>query len=430
MRRLITLLPVLIAFQAGVPPALAWTWPADGPVLQPFVFGDDPYASGQHRGIDVAGPAGGQVLAPAAGIVSFAGTVPGGGRSVTVETADGYSITLVHLGSSTVVRDAAVGEGEAVGTIGPSGDAEQSEPYVHLGVRITEDAQGYVDPLTLLPERPVSPPVEPPPPPVSEPVGPAPKPVTPSVPAVPAAPVSERASKEPDPTPPTAESAEPADKPLVFARAIQPAEPFQAVQERAPTAAHAAREVPSRAKGEEKGRRLGVPPRSAPRRLARSFELPLTASAGARPTERQRPTPVKSRPSRSPVRALVVRAGAALALIVVLLVAVRRQLAETRPTEPASSVVDHRASRATEHAVTLRSSQEDRLVLDGDLERVALGQPEPLPNLDRDNDSAQLVEMPNDSCRRIRPAASPRRFHRVGHGPSSRCRSAELALRR
>jgi Peptidase family M23 len=429
MRRLITLLPVLIAFQAGVPPALAWTWPADGPVLQPFVFGDDPYASGQHRGIDVAGPAGGQVLAPAAGIVSFAGTVPGGGRSVTVETADGYSITLVHLGSSTVARDVTVGEGEAVGTIGPSGDAEQSAPYVHLGVRITEDAQGYVDPLTLLPERPVQPPVAPPPPPVSEPVGPAPKP-RPSVPAIPAAPVSEPASKEPDPTPPTAESAESVDKPLVLARAIQPAEPFQAVQQRPPAAAHAAREVPSRAKGEEMGRRLGVPPRSATRTLARSFEPPLTASAGARPTERQRPTPVKGRPSRSPKRALVVRAGAALALIVALLVAVRRQLAETRPAEPASSVVDHRASRAAEDAVTLRPSQEDRLVLDGDLERVALGQPESLPNLDRDDDPAQLVEMPNDSCRRIRPAASSRSFHRVGHGPSSRCRSAELALRR
>ena len=77
MRRLLVLLPVLIAFQAGVPPALAWTWPAAGPVLRPFTLGDDPYAGGQHRGVDIAGEAGTPVRAPAAGVVSFAGTVPG-----------------------------------------------------------------------------------------------------------------------------------------------------------------------------------------------------------------------------------------------------------------------------------------------------------------------------------------------------------------
>ncbi len=59
MKRVVALLPVLIAFQAGAPPALAWTWPVDGPVLQPFVLGDDPYAAEQHRGVDVAAPTGG-----------------------------------------------------------------------------------------------------------------------------------------------------------------------------------------------------------------------------------------------------------------------------------------------------------------------------------------------------------------------------------
>ena len=40
-------------------PAGAWTWPADGPVLQPFSFDPEhPKAPGQHRGIDVAGSLG------------------------------------------------------------------------------------------------------------------------------------------------------------------------------------------------------------------------------------------------------------------------------------------------------------------------------------------------------------------------------------
>ncbi len=158
MRRIGVLLPVLFAFQAGVPPALAWTWPVGGPVLQYFEFGDDPYAGGQHRGIDVGAPAGSVVVAPAAGTVSFAGTVPGGGRTVTIETADGYSVTLVHLGLVAVGRGATVGEGERVGTIGPSGTAEVAEPYVHLGIRLTADENGYVDPLGLLPSQAEEPP--------------------------------------------------------------------------------------------------------------------------------------------------------------------------------------------------------------------------------------------------------------------------------
>ena len=135
MIRLLALLPVLIAFQAGVPPALAWTWPADGPVLRAFSFEGDPYAAGHHRGIDVAAEAGAPVRAPAAGVVSFAGTVPGGGRTVTLQTADGYSVTLVHLGMIRVAREAILSEGAPVGTIGPTGDAEHAEPYVHLGIR-------------------------------------------------------------------------------------------------------------------------------------------------------------------------------------------------------------------------------------------------------------------------------------------------------
>src|SRR5205085_7035088 len=97
-------------------------------------------------------------------------TVPSSGESVTIETQDGYSVTLVHLGSIAAMRGAAIEEGATVGSIGPSGDAEVDVPYVHLGVRVTADPQGYVDPLGLLPPRPaltppaLAPPVAAPPP--------------------------------------------------------------------------------------------------------------------------------------------------------------------------------------------------------------------------------------------------------------------------
>ena len=39
------------------PGAGAWAWPVDGPVLRPFLFGGNPYAAGQHRGIDIGAAA-------------------------------------------------------------------------------------------------------------------------------------------------------------------------------------------------------------------------------------------------------------------------------------------------------------------------------------------------------------------------------------
>jgi len=124
-----------------------------GKVLQPFSYDEaHPYAAGQHRGIDIGAAAAGEtVVAPAAGTVSFAGTVPTSGESVTIQTADGYSVTLTHLGSIGVAKGASLAEGGVVGTIGPSGTPEVDAPYLHLGVRHTTDSNGYVDPLGLLP---------------------------------------------------------------------------------------------------------------------------------------------------------------------------------------------------------------------------------------------------------------------------------------
>jgi hypothetical protein len=152
VRRLAVLLVCVCALP--VSPARAWTWPVDGPVLRPFSFDHaHPYAGGQHRGVDLGAPAGTQVLAPTGGIVSFAGTVPTGGKTVSIETPLGYTATLVHLGSISVKRGAPVGEGSVVGTVGPSGVPELAEPYVYFGLRTTSDQQGYVDPMVFLPWR-------------------------------------------------------------------------------------------------------------------------------------------------------------------------------------------------------------------------------------------------------------------------------------
>jgi hypothetical protein len=147
---------LIMVFLVWTPAAYAWSWPVQGPVVQPFSYDEaHPYASGQHRGVDIGAEAVGErVVAPAAGTVSFAGAVPSNGKTVTIETADGYSVTLTHLGSIAVPKGATVAEQDTVGTLGPSGTPEVDGPYVHLGIRITADPNGYVDPLGLLPPPP------------------------------------------------------------------------------------------------------------------------------------------------------------------------------------------------------------------------------------------------------------------------------------
>ena len=181
MHRLLVIAAAGLAALVGSGPAGAWSWPADGDVLRPFTLGGDAYAAGQHRGIDVVGVEGSPVRSPASGTVSFAGTLPTYGRGVTILTADGYAVTLVHLGSIGVAKGDTVAEGASIGSMGWSGDPEHDVPTVHLGVRVETQGEGYVDPLGLLPPRSAAPA---PSPPTAAPA-PAPAPAQAPAPAVP-----------------------------------------------------------------------------------------------------------------------------------------------------------------------------------------------------------------------------------------------------
>ncbi len=99
MRRLVLLLLLF------VPAAAAWTWPVQGPVLQTFSFDPaHPYGAGQHRGIAIGAGDGAPVLAPTSGVVSFAGTVPTNGKTLTIQTPSGLAVSLTHLGSIDVAQ--------------------------------------------------------------------------------------------------------------------------------------------------------------------------------------------------------------------------------------------------------------------------------------------------------------------------------------
>ena len=151
---LLTILAALLAgFAACASSAAArgWLRPVDGPVLRPFAVGPDRFAAGQHRGADLGAPAGARVRAACGGRVSFAGRVPGGGRTVSVRCG-ALVATYQHLGDVAVRRGQRLLPGAPIGTVGRA----RPSPHVHLGAR--DAATGaYVDPLTLLGGAPLAP---------------------------------------------------------------------------------------------------------------------------------------------------------------------------------------------------------------------------------------------------------------------------------
>ena len=169
--RYIAFLAVLVAALTLAPPAAAatdWAWPVRGDVVTPYKNGDDPYASGQHRGIDIAAPVGTRVGAAAGGRVTFAGVAGGNGLTVNVRTGDGrYDVSYLHLASAAVREGDHVDRGESLGAVGTSGSRSVERPHLHLGVRDAGDRHAYRDPLEFLP--PLAPPVSHAPSP--EPVG-------------------------------------------------------------------------------------------------------------------------------------------------------------------------------------------------------------------------------------------------------------------
>ena len=106
MNKFKLLLAVIAALDLMAPTAFAaggWQWPVRGEVITPYRNGDDAYAAGQHRGLDIAARAGDPVVAAAGGTVTFAGVAGSSGLTVAVRTADGrFDTSYLHLASAAV----------------------------------------------------------------------------------------------------------------------------------------------------------------------------------------------------------------------------------------------------------------------------------------------------------------------------------------
>ncbi|MFB2530982.1 DUF5930 domain-containing protein [Paracoccus sp. p4-l81] len=98
-----------------------------------------------HEGIDMAGPVGTPIVAPANGTVSFAGWQSGYGNLIKITHANGIETRYGHLSKIRVRVGQSVSRGERIGDMGNTG--RSTGPHLHYEVRVGGTA---VNPMTFI----------------------------------------------------------------------------------------------------------------------------------------------------------------------------------------------------------------------------------------------------------------------------------------
>jgi murein DD-endopeptidase MepM/ murein hydrolase activator NlpD len=126
--------------------------PEGRPVTGGFIssyFGEreDPFSGHEayHKGVDFAGTTGSNVMAVAAGVVTWAGERTGYGNLVEINHGDGYVTRYAHNERTLVKVGQTVKRGEPVALMGSTG--RSTGPHVHFEV-IRNGRQ--VDPLSFI----------------------------------------------------------------------------------------------------------------------------------------------------------------------------------------------------------------------------------------------------------------------------------------
>ena len=132
--------------------AQQFIWPVDGPVTG--VFGSQRILNGTpkspHSGLDIAGPEGAPVVAPADGVVTlWHPDMYFSGGTLIVDHGHGVSSTFIHLSKTHVQDGDTVKQGQLIAEVGSTGRA--TGPHLHWSMNL---GKVRVDPLLLLPPRP------------------------------------------------------------------------------------------------------------------------------------------------------------------------------------------------------------------------------------------------------------------------------------
>jgi murein DD-endopeptidase MepM/ murein hydrolase activator NlpD len=135
--------PMPTSAHAAAGTTISWGWPVapPHPIERPFIAPDSAYGPG-HRGIDISSTDGTAVIAPADGVVSFAGMVIN--RPVlAIQHADGL-VSSYEPVESDLLRGTRIQRGDTIGRL-LSGHCTSA--CLHFGVRLYGQ---YVSPLNYL----------------------------------------------------------------------------------------------------------------------------------------------------------------------------------------------------------------------------------------------------------------------------------------
>lgn len=99
----------------------------------------------RHEGIDIKARRGTAVLAIADGTIERVNQSRKGGRQIWLRLADSTLVFYAHLHEQWVQPREAVNAGQALGSVGNTGNARHTTPHLHFEIILP--GQGAVDPL-------------------------------------------------------------------------------------------------------------------------------------------------------------------------------------------------------------------------------------------------------------------------------------------
>ena len=106
----------------------------NGWVSSGYGYRNDPFSGKRafHRGVDIAGKVGSEVVAVASGVVTKARRKPGFGYLVEIAHADGFITRYAHNSKVLVTEGDLVTKGDAIALMGSSG--KSTGPHVHFEI--------------------------------------------------------------------------------------------------------------------------------------------------------------------------------------------------------------------------------------------------------------------------------------------------------
>lgn len=112
------------------------TWPVNGYLTESFGYRSDPITGRRefHEGVDISAPHGKKVVAPADGVIVYAGPHLGYGNTVVIDHKFGYTTLYGHLSRVSVRIGEKVSRGANIGMVGSTGRSTGS--HLHYEVRL------------------------------------------------------------------------------------------------------------------------------------------------------------------------------------------------------------------------------------------------------------------------------------------------------